>query len=823
MIARVVSIAKKIEEQSKDVSFLSEIVLPEEDLEFIRGNLSFLLSEPSTPSKKIVAAFALVDVAIRRYDGTYWGYLEEEASITIPGNHQSRIHDLFSEGLELLGWNFEIDTKRRLEKILIHTLVPDNEKFINNFFDFISKYYKKILSYDLPENPDAEFKRLSEYVKFQLEEPNVGDSGFPDPRVLNKCTQYALTEPDLFKNLLMKILTIIDEGYRGYGGRELKNNRFQKPFKRWYSREMGSKSRRQLQAERRMRRPKLILTSGFAPAISIPELPCLNKDATIEFKIAAKSIRPEQPQIIEIQDGVFRTLSTKKYLLSNLDLSPFDKFRIFFDEKLILNNRPKRDWIAFDENLIEVPEPASGDMYILFKDKKYDLKVGNEEFYIERVSEGVYQIELNPGSILTIQGEKIFIEEEGDEGEDKISVRYLDGVTACDDDSTEFRISKVSNLRCRLYDIEKTSSVLVKIVTDGNEDETVHLPLGEENENYKFDGERCVFSIDEKHLHPSESHRYDVSVYVNEKKRLEETFLIMPDLEFSFDTHPNEIYQNAASGNLTIFHPIEKEIRFSTSEEKVSWSHFVGGLEYLMVHSIPSILISHSGGEDWLGPGEYDVDFNNLYGDSIKVRCGKKVRLYVNKGKAWDPLPKTLDGKDQIFNILELRRDMTEFPSRTYVVDASVESKPRFRLMEIFTSNKYSLDYENGLSIYMEKRISNPAVCYFQYDRQPGKEVELTPGNNSLIDVSPMYLHIRISEVTPSGISNTIIEERKGEYFAVEETDNGFMMHYNEFDMLLCEDGKRTLEEDYDSKSRFNPWMRQEGVKRKIFDLIKRR
>ena len=70
---RCTQISEKIKESAADVSFLSEIVIDDDDLEYIIKN-SNIISITDKPSAYILTAYLMV-VAGRNFDRSYWPHL----------------------------------------------------------------------------------------------------------------------------------------------------------------------------------------------------------------------------------------------------------------------------------------------------------------------------------------------------------------------------------------------------------------------------------------------------------------------------------------------------------------------------------------------------------------------------------------------------------------------------------------------------------------------------------------------------------------------------------------------------------------------------
>ncbi|MDN5357345.1 MAG: hypothetical protein PWR17_514 [Candidatus Methanomethylophilaceae archaeon] len=426
-----------------------------------------------------------MDIATRRYDGSFWPYVSEEAGRSYGPADQSDLHDVFRNGLELMGMkkSLDIETKRKLEMILLHTLVPDNKEYMYAFFDFISKYYKKVLGYELPDNLDTRFKELADFIQSytggaQRDEIGELEDDYPNPASLNKCTQYALTEPALFAGLLEKILRIIDAGYKGRMAPSLGIRRFAAPFQQWYAENIGSRSKKAAREEMRARRPRLVLreSADYSVALVFPEISHCTADAKAEFLFGTKIVTPaKQPQVLIIPGLRFpRTRQEVIYLFDkDLDCSAFEKFTLQFDGRTLFRNDSKRKWKFFNKNLNEVQSPSPGETFVLFEDERYDPRTdGNTN--MGKIRKGLYQVSLKKGEEINLMGERFIATEEDEDDLIGFNVECYERVSA-EIDNVRYKIAKDMQVVYRASVSEVFSMPVICIKVDSNT--CSHIPV----------------------------------------------------------------------------------------------------------------------------------------------------------------------------------------------------------------------------------------------------------------------------------------------------------------------------------------------------------
>ena len=147
--SEVQRISESIREKAKDVSFLSEIEIPVEDVVAIRDNAESLIykSFMGREDAVVLVSYYLVDLGIRTYDRGFWPHLDNETKVDWGQKDHDNIVKIFYWGLGILGLTLgrELDYRRNIDKIMMHTLVPDKKEYQDRFFNFIYNYYHCVL------------------------------------------------------------------------------------------------------------------------------------------------------------------------------------------------------------------------------------------------------------------------------------------------------------------------------------------------------------------------------------------------------------------------------------------------------------------------------------------------------------------------------------------------------------------------------------------------------------------------------------------------------------------------------------------------------
>jgi hypothetical protein len=818
-IGLAASIAKKIGAQAKGASFLTEVYLESEDLQIIRSNTDEILTsslEGGSPDVKIVASYLLMDIAMRRYDSAFWPHVSEEAGRDYTPADQSNLYDVFRNGLELIGMekSLAIETKRKLEMILIHTLVPDNKEYMYAFFEFVSKYYKKVLGYELSEDLDSRFKELAEFISpyarsEQRDRVAELEEDFPNPASLNKCTQYALTEPALFGALLEKILRIIDAGYKGKMVPSLGIRRFAVPFQQWYSENIGSRSNKAAREEMRARHPRLVLreSSDYSVALVFPEMNQCTEDARAEFVFGTEVLTPaKQPQVLMIPGLRFpRTRQEVVYLFDkDLGRSVFERFVFKFDGKTLFDNDPKKRWKFFNKYLNEVQNPSPGETYVLLEDEKYDPRTdGNEN--MEKIRKGLYRALLKNGEGINLKGERYVVTDEDEDDLIGFNVQCYEGVSA-EINSVRYKVAKDLQVVYRASDSEVISLPVMRIRVDSKP--TVHIPV-------RFSKVRNtqVFSVPQNQI-PEGVHIVKAELYSGERKVGEDEFITMPGLEYKFDAG-NEVYYNESTGKLSIKHPIDKTIELATGDDEVSWKMKFEDYEISVYHEVPSVKFSVDG-ENWILPGANEISIDGFIDDAIRVKCPHPVRIYADN--------KPLDYIDRegyrSFFALEYKRRINDDLGKEHCIQFSIKSRSKLPLFRLLTHNDYVF-MEGGLSVEMKRNTNNKAACMIFVEGEE-RQVLLNEGYNRLFDSLPSNAYMEIIEKR-EGKECLIMKKFVGDPVYMNVTRDGCTVyHYKESIEFSCGPGEyKEAEKEYSIKKAFNPWMKESEVEKSILNLFK--
>lgn len=813
---RIISILK---DQSSSVSFLSEIVLDSDDLEYLKDNFAQIVYKSFDREEYCaLTAYVLVFIGIESYNATYWPHVDElMGHINNTQKDRENILDSFLTGLKYLNMsNVTIETKRNIEQILIHTLVPNKAEYLDNFFTFVYNYYDKIMNYEIPDVESGDFEKLSEYVrntmKYKKSETGLDFKDYPNPSSLPMCTRYALTEPKLYEKLLMKIIKIIHSGCNGHDYRGLGNNRFTQSFQRWYMENIGHRSKRERREMMRMHKAKLILSSDYRPAIEIPVMRC-TPGAKIQFIIKGRAIEPSpQPTIIKLPGNIYSMIhSPKKYFLDSdqIKISPFDCFTVKFDNKNIFNNKEDREWIAFDKDMIKTSHPTVGWNYFLFKDKSYDPRTNNTI----RFSKGeVYYTNLCEGDILNICNDTLQIIDDNDECcENQITIKQLENIDCVDYNGIKYGVCNSFAIKCQLSNIRNDSLIMVKISIDDG------VPIHRKIDTAMVLSCNNTFLLSGEGFPINEIHKFEIELDLDREKIDSVSFLLLPEYSHHFDTD-GLCYYTKTEGTLNITGPFTKEFHFKTSDDTFQYPIDVSGNSWQIIHIVPSLFLSIDNGESWRGPSNYNVCLDDLLFDSLFVRCLFDFKIYSSK-----PMEMYRDDDHFVVSIAALKNEMKDRLDECYSLSISVNHTQKFSFMNIITHNEYEFKEKDGNIIVWKNALTdNQSFCDIEMIDGRKDHITLLRGDNVICPIQTDRIVVSVVETDIRNNNFVIKKKEYGKTIFYTPTKTGCRIVHNGNSIELNCDiyNIESIKMDYDGKLRFNPWMKKPGVKNDIMKLF---
>ena len=742
LINRLRNISNEIVNQCRDGLSISEVLLTDSDRDCILDNIFGMLWYCERDDQfAALAVYTVACVGAESYeDSKFWPQLNHYAGKELTQTERKNIKEAFKKGisyLQLPDIDDSANTSRNIDRYLAYSLVPNN--YIDVFFDFIFKYYEKILNCQLPENADDIADDLSNYISsFKYDSGRDDFEEYPKPLLLPVCTRCAL-EAKICTNLLNKLLTTIDRGYRGYDCTDLGKNRFSEPFKRWYADNIGYKSK----AERRRflegHTIRLKVNGDGSPCLIVPGTKCSPK-AVLAFVIekGTEKTAIEVPlTVIKLSDGSGRSIETTCYF-KNLNLTPFSAFSIELDGKTIYKNPRRRKWVAFNESNCHIENPTLGANVFLFKDPDYDPNSHNNVRFTKLNEPGSYLADLSEGDSIDLCGDQYSIVEPKDDMEpDQIFIggQVEDAFVSRKDGSGEkFILSNFLKVKCKLSDdtAAKCRKKLVKLAISIDGGEWFHRPIGPES----IKNSDNVYVLPKEGMDVNGVHFLEMVLKAGDLTLDRKSFLLADGYEFSFDVGDDRCYHEKTAGLLTVSirEQPEARIEFSTRDSFVSYSF---NDTWNAIFKIPSIFITQDL-KNWSGPAAYSLALEQTsVSDSLFISSPRPFNVYPKKFGLEVSEQEGRQGPSgypvYLIPLYGMKFAMKETPSEDYAIEVSIDHKKRFPLVPFKTHNEYKFSQENGhIIINMSPLTSNESSFKVTVNNKDVTVGNLVEGLNDL-------------------------------------------------------------------------------------------
>ena len=813
----VAGIAAEIRSKSDGISFLSEVDLDADSLAFVRAHVDDILrSMTGSEDECVVKAFVLVDIGCRFYqENTYWPQVVNERNRTSRFGHidyldQSEKDNYiysFSRGLDAVGLKHGRVTPRSIEGILIHSFVPDYK--MNDFFDFALLFYKRILGFsldDLDEGLDTLSDFMSEFVAGRI---SSVDDNVPNPQKLLRCTRYALCDKELFGPFMEKLMDIIDSGYRGVRSSVPCSSRFVKAFDAWFDGYMADKGRKKMRSEYQ-RRPKLRLSDSGKLLLFVSQRRCQKGDKLIVEWKGCEYVGP-QPNYFSLSGSIYAMDYTLN--LSQLcdGISAFDGFRVRLGNRSIYDSRRKGRYVLFDDEGFESVDMSEGYNSILLDG---DLDISPRELVTYR-GNGFVQVCVRNGDVLHI-GDDIILVDDPDRPENTIGADSIRGarITAGED---LYPVVSESRIPFNIS-VPQSSTIVVRI--SSREFGTRALIIGPDTRHYYRSETRCLFEIllSELLVGPD---ILSIDVRENDSRSIcKSTFAYLPDFHPRFD---REYYLEETEGQFLVANG--ELLSFSTNQDEVCIPFELQNERAILSIDVPSIWLSFDG-DSWMPPGIHSYSIVDFRWDClfVKTKVSNNIRLYSNVPKTeLDPEPSS---EYTLFNLIGLRNEIEnrvyDHQSK-YEISISLDSQIRRPLVEINVHNQYVFIEDSGVIEFYDY-TGIPAKYILKRNGAVISEGMIFPGSNTIALDSKAGATLSILEQNPYNRRFDVEMFSKilggDEYIVQEESGFVFVYRNNKMQFSSKPDDVSAVMKEYESKMRFNPWMKKPEVRRSLQNLI---
>ena len=813
----IADIVAEIRTKSEDISFLSEVDLNKDSLSYVRSHVDDILrSKTGSEDECIAKAFTLVDIGCRFYqENTYWPHVVRERNGTSkygcidclePWEKENYIQS-FHRGLDALGLRHGRVTPRSIEGILIHSFVPDYK--MDDFFDFVLLFYKRILGFSL-DDLDKGFDILSDFMNDFVNEKIVSvEDSVPNPQKLLRCTRYALCDKELFGPFMAKLLEIIDSGYRGIPSSVSCSSRYVKAFDVWFDSYMTEKGRKKIRSEYQ-RRPRLRLSDHGKLVLYVSQHRCQKGDRlTVEWD-GHEYIGP-QPNFFVLSGTTYAMDYTLNLTQLCDGMSAFDRFQVRLGNRTIYESKRKNRYVLFDDEGFESTDLSEGYNSILLDG---DMDINPKELITYR-GNGFVQMCVQNGDVLHI-GDDILLVDDPDRPENMIGIDAIRDV-AIGLDETKYPVVSEGRIPLNIS-VPDDSAIIIRIL--GLKSKVKTILAGSDLRNYYRGKTKCQFEI-QLSEYCSEPDLLTVDVRENDARSVcKSTFAYLPGFHPKFD---KEFYLDEVQGLLQVSDT--ESIQFTTNQDEVQIPFKLQNSDANLSISVPSIWLSFDG-DSWIPPGIHSYSIMEFRWDRLflKTRVSKNIRLYTNVPRI--ELEPEMTSEFTSFNLIGLRDEIENHVSELqsmYEISLSLNSQIKRRFIEIRVHNQYTFT-EDDCSIIFEDLTRIPARYVLKRNGATIEEKQLVPGFNKLSIDNRVGVTLSILEQNPYTKCFDVEMYSKilgGEEYVIKE-ESGFIFVYRNDKMQFSSspDDIDAVMKEYESKMRFNPWMKKPEVKRSLLKLV---
>lgn len=685
------SIYFRIEDQMSEVTFLSEILLEDDDVTRLLRQIERIFEFSGTYVNMfkfdLLASFLLVHIGLKGYDeGNYWSGVKNE--LASGGLKQNRLGKMFRRVLREYDLPLVEETGRvNVNNILMHTVVP--EKYQNSFFEFLFRFYREKLGYELGDDLDDMLEQLANHFQSELEGAVEMDGDFSiGSYALLKPTKMALADDTFAGPFLKKLLTVIDAHYyQEELPEQLSASRFQQPLATWLNENVKERKKRNFAVVRRSRNPHLQLRDDGLFLVIPPRRMLSGAEHVIRIE---GGIDEGNIPLRSFSTGAGRETRKEVKLLRGLGLSPFKRFDLHLGGKTIFSN-PGNRYLLFNAEGKQMSGAIIGWNKILLSpgvDLRSSARIHQSdlggEYYL-------YHVFLTDGDSLIVDGDPLKLKEEG-------GFRYADfpeHYASCGPSERESRfevehpvifLPRTSLPNGAHLEMEYRNDIrrfrLSDFLNSAQEDEVLTIDVGTLAED-------CLLGECRLRL-----------VHTMGSEDILSPYYIVKGFRYEFSREKGY----SASGHVTINSDFAPTATYEWTGDEFEFELGHRG-EHVRI-TIPTPLMQYCLGDDsWMPRDENrPVWYQDIIGDNIEVRRhgAKKMNLYVSihkpggKSKRMETIKGVARGGSFSFNIAEVRRMIDENPRWKFVFDVSYDGRQRRKIMNLVTHLDYHIEARDG-------------------------------------------------------------------------------------------------------------------------------
>ena len=336
----------RINREIKRKTYLSDILIDEEEYELLRGELHRIIRHTQQYNRlegTPLLAVGIVQVALRVYqDGNFWGGFYEEIDLPKGDGAEQRIIGTAFYKVLLDNNRFTVERNRYVQNILLHCFVTD--QYLDSYFSFLYAVYTSLLDRDLSQLDKEAMSALIERAdRSNLLVKNTAEAFKANPRGAKIRIRNHL-------KLLNKLFWNPDYSLRT-------TNRIYSKLQLWARHSdkliLDSASGRLsgTKGKKRFSKPYLFFDQlRFAFRLVLPQQIVIGDDAELHWEISGQTAKSFMPDIVEAVVG-FKVQECSINIDSWQDLLGDYKIRLKDHEDNVVRSfsLPKTDVRFFDD------------------------------------------------------------------------------------------------------------------------------------------------------------------------------------------------------------------------------------------------------------------------------------------------------------------------------------------------------------------------------------------------------------------------------------------------------------------------------------------
>ncbi len=557
---------EQLDESEGSIRLLSELYLDSDDDEYVRNCHDFLIDtakrEYFSSDISLVVAYHLMDIGKRNYkDGAFW------TAIGCTPQEQTKIGRFFLRVIERYNLDLIETSRRYVDNILFHAFIP--EEYIDQYFNFVAKFFNIYLGRDIPEDLDEKIGAISKLVTGEASENYPGFKSM----LLIKTTRMILETPAYYTRFTSKLIHRFANDYDDFD--KVRLGTYEDRFKQWLEWEYIDKFKK---TSLRINSSPFIYydTDKRSLHLIVPERVVAASDDCVSIITSDGDILAEKRVYKSRQ---FDSLISERIVFS-LSWDPLSDYRVVIGNKTIFTNTDKKHILLNSKGVSEKKLSLGYNLAIIPSDVSINLD--NRELH-SAPGFRIVGFRADKGTELCIGDYRYIIEIEATENIQILS-DFID-IGCKDQDGNRYALfSRPPKIRVSVPDL-KGDRFRLTVTNNG-------LPFSLQSAS---ELRQCIYAHSEGKdvildLSKTILGNRNGLFHIRSNGRDFFKFVVVDSFSYKFE---KEVYHHSCESFLTYtVSGKQKTVPFSSSEGSVEFSETVGGMNLLFEIPVPSYRFS---------------------------------------------------------------------------------------------------------------------------------------------------------------------------------------------------------------------------------------